>query len=71
MSFFAGIECDKCGDELSWGFGNKKYCKKYLVERARNQGWKIGKYCTCPACAEKKQSVKNSAETSGRKGDTV
>jgi uncharacterized protein YjcR len=61
---FAGIDCDTCGKEISYEYD----CKKYIIKWARQEGWKIGKLCTCPACAEKKQSVKNSAETSGRGG---
>jgi hypothetical protein len=61
---FAGIECDICGKTTSWEYD----CKKYITQWARQEGWKIGKQHTCPACAGKKQRVKNNATPTGRGG---
>jgi hypothetical protein len=64
---FAGIECDSCGKAVYYDHASKKW----VIRLSREKGWKIGKLCTCPACVEKKQIVKNNTETSGRKEEKI
>lgn len=50
MGFIAGVECDICGKATAW---NWNAGKKYISIWARAEGWKIGKLCRCPECAQK------------------
>lgn len=45
----SGVTCDVCGK--AWLI--KHMAKKYVVPFAREIGWKIGKRCICPMCAQK------------------
>lgn len=54
MSFYTGIECDKCGLRMDWrGVVTAKWVKIW----ARDSGWSIGKQnnATCPECMEAKK----------------
>lgn len=50
MGFIAGVMCDACGAVQVWDWTAGK---KYITIWAREKGWKIGKYFTCPDCVKK------------------
>ena len=52
MGFIAGVQCDKCGVAQVWSWNAGK---KYITIWAREEGWKIGKFVTCPKCAKEKR----------------
>lgn len=47
MSYFTGIQCDKCGRGIGW---NDALSKQRLQHLAKHNGWSIDKQTICPEC---------------------
>lgn len=56
MGFFAGIECDKCGNRIAWSHVGKTYIAKW----SRDKGWSVSRkegrdICLCPDCRKRRE----------------
>lgn len=49
---YSGYYCDKCGTAFEYKANNNEWLpnKTYLVVRARENGWSVGKRILCPKC---------------------
>ena len=55
MGFISGICCDGCGLEMYFESIEPKYM---IVDRARKNGWSVGKLHLCPQCRKNKKELK-------------
>lgn len=53
MGYFVGVKCDVCGTAKALDAN-----KEIVTIWAREKGWKVGKYCTCPECVKKIEAAK-------------
>ena len=54
MGFITGIQCDGCGLEMFFASIEPKWL---LVDRARKEGWSIGKWNLCPECKKHRREL--------------
>lgn len=52
FEFQTYAECDKCGCYVAKGL-----YKSRMIEELRVEGWKIGKYVTCPECCADDEDI--------------
>lgn len=56
MSFETDVHCDGCGETI---YISRIVPKWLITEKARSEGWSIGKYHLCPECKKKRRQLRN------------
>ena len=54
MAYETSIICDKCSERFSF---TDVYTKQWMIHRAREKGWTIGKRELCPSCRQKRRKA--------------
>lgn len=54
MGFITGIQCDGCGLEMFFASIEPKWL---ITDRARKEGWSIGKWHLCPECKKHRREL--------------